>query len=154
MLRYRWPRLDDRRVGYGCHMYLRFRHRMPSVELSIAAPASAVWDVLVDLQAWPEWGPTVSGAELDGLGPLALGARGKVWTPVGVPLPFVIDDFVDGRSWSWRVAGVSATRHEVIPTRTGCVLSFGVPVWAPAYLAIMAVALPRIARMAADRETD
>lgn len=133
-------------------MRLGLRHRMPTVELTIAAPPAAVWDVLVDLQSWPKWGPTVSGAELDGPGPLALGSRGKVWTPVGVPLPFEIDEFTDGRIWAWRVAGVSATRHEVIPARNGCVLSFGVPLWAPAYLAIMAVALPRIAQLAAARD--
>ncbi|MBA4020960.1 MAG: SRPBCC family protein [Gordonia sp.] len=134
-------------------MRLRLRHRMPSVELAIAAPAAAVWEVLVDLKVWPEWGPTVSGAELDGPGPLTFGSRGKVWTPVGVPLPFEIDEFVDGRAWGWRVAGVPATRHEVIPTRDGCVLSFGVPVWAPAYLPVMAVALPRIARLATARRS-
>lgn len=135
-------------------MRLGLRHRMPTVELAIAAPPAAVWEVLVDLQAWPEWGPTVSGAELDGPGPLELGSRGRVWTPVGVPLPFEIDEFTDGRVWAWRVAGVSATRHEVIPAHDGCVLSFGVPLWAPGYLAIMAVALPRIARLAAARGTN
>ena len=117
----------------------------------MSLPSDAVWDVLVDLTSWPKWGPTVAGAELDDPGPLKLGARGKVWTPVGVPLPFEINEFIDGRVWAWRVAGVPATRHEVIPTRGGCVLSMGVPVWAPAYLSIMAIAVPRIERLAAER---
>ena len=117
----------------------------------MSLPSDAVWDVLVDLTSWPKWGPTVAGAELDEPGPLKLGARGKVWTPVGVPLPFEINEFIDGRVWAWRVAGVPATRHEVIPTRRGCVLSMAVPVWAPAYLSIMAIAVPRIERLAAER---
>ena len=124
---------------------------MPTVELAMSLPSDAVWDVLVDLTSWPKWGPTVAGAELDKPGPLKLGARGKVWTPVGVPLPFEINEFIDGRVWAWRVAGVPATRHEVIPTRSGCVLSMAVPVWAPAYLSIMAIAVPRIERLAAER---
>ena len=124
---------------------------MPTVELATSLPSAAVWSVLVDLTSWPKWGPTVAGAELDEPGPLKLGARGKVWTPVGVPLPFEINEFSDGRVWAWRVAGVPATRHEVIPTREGCVLSMAVPVWAPAYLSIMAIAVPRIERLAADR---
>jgi uncharacterized protein YndB with AHSA1/START domain len=132
-------------------MHLGFRHHMPTVERAMSAPSEAVWKVLVDLDDWPKWGPTVSGADLDLPGPLALGSRGKVWTPVGVPLPFEINEFVDGRVWAWRVAGIPATRHEVIPTRDGCVLSFGVPVWAPAYLSIMAIALPRIERLANKR---
>ena len=129
-------------------MRLGLRHRMPTVELAIPAPPKAVWDVLVDLQAWPKWGPSVTRAELDGHGPLRLGSRGKVWTPLGVSLPFEIHEFTEGRSWAWRVAGLPATRHEVIPTSTGCILSFGVPLWAPPYLGVMAVALPRIARLA------
>ncbi|PHV66609.1 polyketide cyclase [Williamsia muralis] len=132
-------------------MRLGFRHRMPTVELAMSLPSDAVWDVLVDLTSWPKWGPTVAGAELDEPGPLALGIRGKVWTPVGVPLPFEINEFIDGRVWAWRVAGVPATRHEVIPTRGGCVLSMAVPIWAPAYLSIMAVAVPRIERLATTR---
>jgi uncharacterized protein YndB with AHSA1/START domain len=129
-------------------MRLGFRHRMPTVELAIAAPPEAVWKVLVDLKAWPVWGPTVSGAELDGPGPLALGSTGKVWTPVGVPLPFEITEFVVDRVWAWRVAGVPATRHEVIPTAEGCILSMAVPIWAPPYLTIMALAVPRIEKLA------
>ncbi|WP_229745899.1 SRPBCC family protein [Rhodococcoides trifolii] len=121
---------------------------MPTVDLDIAAPPEAVWKVIVDLRDWPVWGPTVSAADLDDDGPLRSGSRGKVWTPVGVPLPFVITEFDDGRAWAWRVAGVPATRHEVIPTREGCTLSFGVPIWAPAYLPVMAVALPRIELLA------
>lgn len=132
-------------------MRLNVRHRMPTVELPIAAPPSAVWDVIVDLDAWPIWGPTVAGAELDGPGPLALGSHGRVWTPVGVPLPFTITEFDDGRRWAWRVAGVPATSHEVIPTSDGAILSFAVPIWAPAYLTVMALALPRIARLATTR---
>jgi hypothetical protein len=68
-------------------------------------------------------------------------------------LPFEITEYVEGRSWAWRVAGVPATRHEVIPTDTGCRISFGVPLWAPAYLGVMAIALPRIAELAGDRRT-
>ncbi len=123
---------------------------MPTVELAIAAPSHAVWDVLVDLEAWPVWGPTVSGAALECSGPLGPGARGRIITPLGVPLPFEITEFVDGRVWAWKVLGVQATRHEVIAARGGCVVSFGAPVWAPAYLSVMAIALPRIARLAVE----
>lgn len=137
--------------GYSHRMRLNLRRGMPVVELPMSVPPAAAWEVLVDLTAWPVWGPTVAGAELDRPGPLALGSRGRVFTPVGVPLPFRISEFEAGRLWAWRVAGVPATRHEVIPDGEGCVVSFGVPIWAPAYLTIMAVALPRIERLAAER---
>lgn len=129
-------------------MRLKLRRGMPSVELFMATPPAYAWNVLVDLDAWSDWGPTVSGAELDEPGPLSMGSTGKVITAVGVALPFRITEFQDGRMWGWTVAGVPATRHEVVPHGHGCTVSFGVPLWAPAYLPVMALALPRIERLA------
>lgn len=133
-------------------MNIGFRHGMPTVELRTAAIPESVWDVLTDLEAWPRWGPTVSGAELDEPGPMHLGSRGKVTTPVGVSLPFTITEFRPRRCWAWDVAGVGATRHEVIPEGDGSRVVFGVPWWATAYLPVCAIALPRIARLASARE--
>jgi uncharacterized protein YndB with AHSA1/START domain len=116
---------------------------MLPVRRHIDAPADAVWRVLTDLEAWPRWGVTVSRAELDG-NVLTLGVSGRVWTPVGLPLPFEITEFVPGRSWGWRVAGVSATRHGVDPDGAGCRVWMSAPVWAPAYLPVLAIALRRI----------
>lgn len=126
---------------------------MPTVELRSDASPEAVWDVITDLSTWPKWGPTVSGAELDDPEPLHLGARGKVFTPVGVPLPFTITEFRPRRCWAWKVAGVGATRHEVIPEGDGSRIVFGVPWWATAYLPVCAIALPRIAQLAGARRT-
>ena len=73
---------------------------------------------------------------------------GRVWTPLGVPLPFEITEFDDGHAWAWKVVGVSATRHVVTAHSQGCRVSFGVPLWAPAYLPVCAVALKRIDELA------
>jgi uncharacterized protein YndB with AHSA1/START domain len=119
---------------------------MFSVSRHIDAPAAAVWKVLVDLDAWPRWGPTVSGADLDG-DELTLGATGHVRTPVGLALPFEITDFDPGRRWAWSVAGVPATSHSVEPDGSGCLASMAAPWFAPAYLPVLAIALQRIDRM-------
>jgi uncharacterized protein YndB with AHSA1/START domain len=118
----------------------------------VPASAAAVWAVLTDLDAWPVWGPTVSRATLDA-DELAVGARGTVWTPVGVPLPFRITEVVPGRRWSWSVAGVPATTHSVEPINAasptwGSVVSMAAPLWAPVYLPVLHVALRRIERLA------
>ncbi len=42
-----------------------------SAEAEVAAPAEVVWDVLADLESWPEWNPDVKSIEVDG--PLAPG---------------------------------------------------------------------------------
>ncbi len=37
-----------------------------SCEIFIPANAEAIWDVLVDVAAWPEWNPLIAAAELPG----------------------------------------------------------------------------------------
>jgi hypothetical protein len=121
---------------------------MWTVSRPIHAPPETVWDLLIDLEAWPKWGLTVSRAELDDGDLLTLGVSGRVWTPVGVPLPFTITEFVPGRSWAWQVAGVPATHHGVDPDGDGCRVWMSAPVWAPAYLPVLSLALRRIDTMA------
>lgn len=116
---------------------------MPSISRHVAADPDVVWRLLTDLDAWPQWGPSVASASIDAdaLGP---GARGCVTTAVGVSLPFEVTEFVDGHRWAWRVAGVPATGHRVDPDGDGCRVTFTVPWWAPGYLAVCAIALRRI----------
>lgn len=122
---------------------------MTAVHRRIAAPSDEVWRILVDLDYWPRWGPTVSGAEIDG-DLLTLGTTGRVWTPVGIPLPFTITEFVPGVRWAWRVAGVDATKHGVDPDGDGCRVWMSAPWWAPAYLPVLAIALRRIDQLASN----
>lgn len=126
---------------------MTMRRGMPTVERSIPASPDVVWRVLTDPDVWPQWGPSVRRAALDEAGPLVLGSRGRIWTSVGISLPFTITEFDAGRSWAWRVAGVDATRHEVRPDSGWSRVIFAVPWWAPAYLPVCAIALSRIERM-------
>lgn len=120
-----------------------------SVTRQIAAPASTVWELLVDVERWPEWGPSVRSASVDGGGPLRIGARGTVTTAVSVRLPFVITEFEHGRRWAWNVAGIPATDHGVEPAdEARCCVRIGVPALALPYLAICRLALGRIDRLA------
>ena len=85
--------------------------------VEVAAPVDAVWAVLTDTRTWPQWGPTVSDVRLDHpLTRIHADTTGAVLTPLGWWAPFVVTDWVvtaDHRAWSWRVAGVPATSHEV-----------------------------------------
>lgn len=118
---------------------------MLSVDRVIAAPPSVVWSVLVDLDAWPRWGPTVSGGRLDPPHTrLQLGVTGSVQTALGITAPFVITEFEPGRHWAWKVAGIPATHHRVEPAGNYSRASMAVPWWATAYLSVCALALRRI----------
>lgn len=119
-----------------------------SVNRFVAASPEAAWDLLVDLDAWPRWGPSISGAELDQPGRrLGPGVTGTVQTALLVRLPFVVTDFEPGRCWAWKVAGIPATWHRVDPEGDGARITFGVPRWAPAYLAVCEIALRRIEKL-------
>ena len=143
------------------------------VHRHIAAPASTVWGIFVDVDRWPEWGPSVRSAVLDGgaatpgpgsigpgsIGPgsIGLGASGVVTTAVGARLRFEITAYEPlgsgpdgGGTWSWEVAGVPATDHTVVPLdESRCRAGFGVPLVAAPYLAVCRIALARIDRLAA-----
>ncbi|WIM88168.1 SRPBCC family protein [Candidatus Mycobacterium wuenschmannii] len=118
---------------------------MFAVDRYIAAPPSVVWNVLVDLDAWPKWGPTVSAASLDPPHTrLESNVTGTVRTSLGIAAPFTITEFEPGRHWAWRVAGIPATHHRVEPAGNYSRASMAVPLWAAAYLSVCAIALRRI----------
>ena len=114
----------------------------------IDAPAPVVWQLLCDLERWPDWGPSVRSASLDGH-TLSLGATGTVTTAVGVALSFTITEFEANAAWAWKVAGLPATAHSVESLGADrCRARFGVPLAVAPYLAICALALRRIDELA------
>lgn len=121
---------------------------MLTADRRIAAPPAAVWELLVDLDAWPKWGPTIRRARLDAPHTeLALHATGSVQTPLLVAVPFEVTEFEPGRQWAWKVAGVPATRHRVDPVGGGARVSISVPWWSAPYLTVCSVAVRRIDAM-------
>lgn len=121
--------------------------RQLTVRRRMAAPAEVVWDLLVTVEAWPHWGPSVRRVELD-TARIVAGSRGTVVTVGGLRLPFEITDFEPGRRWAWRVAGVAATDHRVRPVGSGSEACFGVPLPVAPYSAVCAMALRRLDRLA------
>ena len=121
------------------------------VTAEIDAPAPTVWGLLVDLDAWPRWGPSVRRASVEG-GVLAAGARGTVTTSLGVSLAFEITAFEPGIGWAWKVGGIEATDHRVEPLGADrCRVGFGIAWPAAPYLAVCRIALGRIERLATEQ---
>jgi uncharacterized protein YndB with AHSA1/START domain len=120
------------------------------VTAEIDAPAATLWNLLVDLDAWPRWGPSVRRAAVEG-GTLAAGVRGRVVTALGVSLAFEVTTFEPGRAWAWKVGGMTATEHRVEPLGPDrCRVGFGVGWPATPYLAVCRVALGRLERLATE----
>jgi hypothetical protein len=121
---------------------------MLTADRVVAAPPAAVWALLVDLDAWPRWGPTIRRARLDEPHTeLGLRATGTVQTSLLVAVPFVVTEFDPGRHWAWKVAGVPATHHRVDPVGDGARVSIAVPWWSAPYLTVCSVAVRRIEKM-------
>ena len=121
---------------------------MHTVERIIEAPNARVWSIIVDTQLWPEWGPSVKQVDYDARW-IFSGARGRLQTPIGIWLPFVITTFEDHHYWGWKVAGIRATGHRLEslgPCR--CKLSFEIPYGAFFYAAICKQAMEKISFLA------
>lgn len=124
------------------------RKKRLAVSREIAAPAAEVWALLSEFSHWPQWGPTVREVISDASG-VAEGVTGKVVTPLGIRLPFIITDVEPGRSWDWEVAGRRATGHVVTQLDEGrSRATFSVsPLLAP-YAAVLYLGLRRLAAIA------
>jgi hypothetical protein len=72
-----------------------------------------VWRLLTDTSLWPLWGPTVRGVRCSER-LIRKGSEGKVRTPFGWWVPFVITEYDDLHFWGWKVAGMRATGHRLI----------------------------------------
>lgn len=117
----------------------------------VAAPAGVAWELLIDTQAWPRWGPSVRAVDSRTrfIGP---GATGRVQTAAGLWLPFRVDDWRAGECWHWRVAGIPATGHSVSAVDDdACEVVFSIPGWAPFYRPVCALAIRRLAALAHAR---
>jgi Polyketide cyclase / dehydrase and lipid transport len=122
--------------------------RLVWVWRDVDAPAGEVWELLVDTDQWPAWGPSVRAvmARPRRLGP---GSTGTVTTRFGFDVPFEVTAYDDGVRWAWKVAGVPATDHRIElrgPQR--CRVGFGVPWPAAPYLAMCRWALCRLDALA------
>lgn len=123
-----------------------------TVGIDVAADADVAWDLLVTLDQWPLWGPSVSRACVDGGGAvIGPDATGTVWTSVGPSVGFSIDAWQGTgpvRHWSWRVAGLPATGHTVRARVGGCRVEMMAPWWAPGYAPVLWFALRRVKALA------
>ena len=103
-----------------------------------------IWDLMTDTFKWPQWGPTVKSVQCSERF-IRKGSTGRVLTPFGIWLPFVITEFEQACYWSWKVASISATGHRVHASETGgCYLWFELPVIAAPYTLVCQRALGRI----------
>ena len=88
-------------------------------EVEIEAPPERVWEVMTDVERWPEWTASVERADrLDG-GPLRVGSRIRVKQPKFPPVVWEVTDLDPGRSFSWTAknVGLTSVGHHRVASR-------------------------------------
>lgn len=116
------------------------------VSRQIDASLDRVWDLFIDTQQWPRWGPSITTVECRDRR-ISEGTTGRIRTVGGLRVSFVVTSCADHR-WTWRVAGIPATGHRVERVDGGCRAAFEIPLLAAPYAAVCRRALRNIDALA------
>src|SRR5271163_4274681 len=95
-----------------------------SATTDIDAPAEHVWSVLLDIERWPDWNPTITSLQRLDTGPFTVGNRARIRQPKLRPAVWRVTelDNANTRSFTWitRSPGVQVTGgHRVETTGDG-----------------------------------
>ena len=102
----------------------RFEHA-----IAISAPPERVWEILVDVEAWPARIPTVDRLERLDDGPLAVGAKTRLAQPKLPEAVWTVTELTPGAAFTWTSSspGVRITAsHLIEPTPEGSRLTLAV----------------------------
>jgi uncharacterized membrane protein len=98
---------------------------MGSIEVSVGidAPAPKVFEVLCDVERWPQWTSTMQSVRRLDAGPLKVGSRARVVQPKLRPSIWQVTAMHSGQRFNWvaRAPGVKMEAgHAVEPNESGC----------------------------------
>jgi hypothetical protein len=97
---------------------------MPEYSSSIDINASprAVWNILADVERWPDWTPTMTRVTKLTAGPLAKGTKARIIQPRLLPAVWRVTEIHEGRDFTWvcKSPGLRVTAgHSIHSTPTG-----------------------------------
>ncbi len=93
-----------------------------SIGIDVAAPPERVWEVLVDVERWPEWTDSVTSVRLLDAGPLAVGSRVEISQPRIPTGAYTVTELEPGRVFVWEQRQPGSTvsaHHECAPLPGG-----------------------------------
>jgi uncharacterized protein YndB with AHSA1/START domain len=89
--------------------------------VDVDATPTAVWEVLADVEKWPEWTTTMTSLTIQGGKSLAAGSVVRVDQPKIGPNDYLVTEFVPGASFTWSATtlGMVQTAEHVVAARDG-----------------------------------
>lgn len=99
------------------------------VTVDVEAPPNEVWDVLSDVERWPEWTPTVREATRIDHGPFAVGSTTRVVQPRLRPAVWEVTRLEEGRRFTWMTRGpgvMTEADHVIEPHGAGSRVTWSV----------------------------
>jgi uncharacterized protein YndB with AHSA1/START domain len=96
------------------------------ITVRVAAAPERVWEVLVDVENWPSWTPSVTSiARLDE-GPLRVGSRVRIKQPRLPLITWTVTELSPGASFTWVASGPgfrTVASHRIHPAEPGSVVT-------------------------------
>ena len=96
--------------------------RIFDITVDIAAPPQRVWQVMTDIERWPEWTQSVERAKRLDSGNFRVGSRARLKQPKFLPAVWEVTELDAPRGFTWvsRSPGVVASaKHRIEPTNNG-----------------------------------
>ncbi len=93
-----------------------------STSIDVAASPERVWEVLTDVESWPEWTDSVSGVRALDAGPLAVGSRVEISQPRIPTGTYTVTSLDPGSAFTWEQRQPGSTvsaHHECAPLPDG-----------------------------------
>jgi carbon monoxide dehydrogenase subunit G len=93
-----------------------------SISIDIVAPPQRVWQVMIDVDHWHEWTPSITSVKRLGGKPMAVGTRVAIRQPKFPAAIWKVTEIEPGTSFTWTSVGLgfrAVGRHAVEPTAAG-----------------------------------
>jgi uncharacterized membrane protein len=71
-------------------------------EIEIAAPPERIWEVMIDVERWPEWTSSMITVERLNSGPFSVGSRVRIRQPRLAAAVWTVTRIEPGRYFEWR----------------------------------------------------
>jgi uncharacterized membrane protein len=90
--------------------------------IDITAPIERVWDLTMDVEAWPGLTPTITRVERLDSGPLAVGSRARIKQPAQRAKVWTVTELEAGKCFAWATKAVGTKMtggHALSQTEAG-----------------------------------